>query len=448
MFVYLFSHQSTSVLAVATTLHIAVLLLRAHRNPSGRRYDLLLLPSVVFAATPWLFPSALGLIVGLIIHCAWFVACDRLVPMPAAAPEPRSAPPIASRPATTTAPAAAPTGFVAAPVIGVFRETPDITTFRLTRPDGFDFKPGQFITVRIKIDGKPVVRCYSVSSAPESTGYLEVSVKKQGLVSGTLHATVRPGSLLEVRKPAGAFFYPDGDQRPVTLIAGGVGITPMICMLRHAAHADPNRTVTLLYSVHTQADIAFREELSWLARRQPNAKIVVTTTRGPHSTEYLSGRIDRAMLLEQVSDLKNNIFMICGPGPMIDAVTSILVSELGVDPGQVRSEAFEAAVAASTPHDPAQSQAGPEQPETYELRLVATNQTVPARTGTPLLEVCEAAGIDIPSACRAGVCGTCRTRLVAGEVSCRGDALDEGDLDNGYILPCVACAISDCALEA
>lgn len=434
---------------MATTLHVAVLLLRAHRNQQGRRYDLLLLPSAAFVATPWLFPTAVGLVGWLAAHLVWFMACDRLVPTTPAesASRPSSAAP--PKPASAHAPAAAPTGFVTAPVLGVFRETPDITTFRLARPAGFAFKAGQFLTVRIKIDGKPVVRCYSVSSAPESTGYLEISVKRQGLVSGTLHATVRPGSVLEVRAPAGGFVYPDGDQRPLTLIAGGVGITPMMCMLRHAAHADPTRPVTLLYSVHTQADVAFRDELSWMKRRQPNAKIVVTTTRGPHSTEYLSGRIDRAMLLEQVTDLGNNIFMICGPGAMIEAVTSVLVSDLGVDAAQVRSEAFEAAVAASAVQEsPTGADRAPGAADAYQLRLVASNQTIPATTGTPLLEVCEAAGIEIPSACRAGVCGTCRTRLVAGEVSCRGDALDDGDRNAGYILPCVACAVSDCALEA
>jgi ferredoxin-NADP reductase len=122
----------------------------------------------------------------------------------------------------------------------------------MARPDGFSFKAGQFLSVRFSIDGKAVSRCYSVSSAPESTGYLEISVTRQGLVSGMLHATVRPGSLLDVIHPAGAFVYPADDHRPITLIAGGVGITPLMSMLRHAVQADPTRPMTLLYSVRTE----------------------------------------------------------------------------------------------------------------------------------------------------------------------------------------------------
>ena len=317
---------STPFLAVATTVHLAMLLLRMHRNPAGRRYDALLLPAAVFAITPWLFPTAGGVAARIAAHLAWFVACDRLVPRPpapvhqaAASPPPRPA-----LPAVNTRPAPTPGAWVKVPVVAVLRETPDITTFRMARPDGFDFKAGQFLTVRFWIDGKTVSRCYSVSSAPEATGYLEISVKRQGLVSGLLHATVRPGSLLDIMRPAGGFVYPSDDHRPITLLAGGVGITPLMSMLRHAVQADPTRPVTLLYSVRTQHDVAFRDELAWLARRHRQAKVVVTTSDEPPSAEFLSGMINRELLTSQVEDLQDNIFLLCGPPPMIKAMKGIL----------------------------------------------------------------------------------------------------------------------------
>ncbi len=198
--------------------------------------------------------------------------------------------------------------------------------------------------VRFWIDGKTVSRCYSVSSAPEATGYLEISVKRQGLVSGLLHATVRPGSLLDIMRPAGGFVYPSDDHRPITLLAGGVGITPLMSMLRHAVQADPTRPVTLLYSVRTQHDVAFRDELAWLARRHRQAKVVVTTSDEPPSAEFLSGMINRELLTSQVEDLQDNIFLLCGPPPMIKAMKGIL-GALGVAPDQVRFEEFAAAVA-------------------------------------------------------------------------------------------------------
>lgn len=445
----------TSVLAVASTVHLALLLLRHHRNPSGVRHDLLLVPSLVLCATPWMFSSVLGLAVGFAVHLGWFVACELLTVGHAAVPTaPASTPAPSTRPAPAAGPApppARPSGFVRTPVLAVIPETPDITTIRMARPEGFDFAAGQFLTVRIQVDGRPVVRCYSISSAPEATGYLEISVKRQGLVSGWLHSTVRAGSTLAVRPPAGAFVYPAGDDRPVVLLAGGVGITPLVSMLRHAVAADPERRMTLLYSVATHRDVAFRSELRALADRHPQVRVLVTATRGPHSTEHLSGRIDRRMLTEQVEDLQQSLFMICGPGPMIDGMRALL-GELGVAPDSVRAEAFEAAVAAANAPTPSteprpQASSPSSSPAVaaggFRLHLVGSDRVVDLPSGCTLLEACEGAGVELPSACRAGVCGTCRTRLVDGDVACEGDAGE-----SGWILPCVSTAQSDCAIEA
>lgn len=447
----------TSVLALTTTVHVALLLLRFHRHgsSSGRRLTLLV-PSAALAASPWMLPTTSGLAVGLLLHAAWFIAVDRLVPptpasqtasTPAAAPAPPSRP--SATPARNPAAATPPAGWVQTPVLAVFEESDDIRTFRMQRPEGFEFEAGQFVTVRVNVDGQPVVRCYSISSAPHCRGYLEISVKRQGLMSGALHATIRPGSTVSLRAPAGAFRYPSGDDRPVALIAGGVGITPMMSMLRHAVAAEPSRPVTLLYSVHTQRDIAYRQELRWLAERAPQTRIVVTTTRGPRSPEYDSGRVDARMIEAHVDAPKDTVFMICGPAAMIDAVKEVL-GRMGVPESQVRSEAFEAAVAstaeAPTPAVAEQAPGGAAGGAT--LRLVGSELTATIAPGQSLLDAAEAAGADIPFACRAGVCGTCRTRLVSGDVDCRSESLDPADREDGFILPCVSWASGDCALEA
>lgn len=446
-----------SLLAAVTTVHISLLLLRMFRNPPNARYMLLLLPCAALAAAPWFFPAPAALILGLAVHATWFVVVERTVataPRPTAKPvstsarRPPTPRPAVPQPAPVAPRAAAPAGFVPAPVLAVFQETPDIRTFRLARPEGFSFTAGQFVTIRVNVDGKPVVRCYSISSAPEVTGYLEVTVKRQGLMSGMLHATVRPGSLLHLKSPAGGFVYPATDDRPVALLGGGVGITPLMSMLRHAVLADPTRPVTLLYSVRTPRDLAFSDELRWLAGRHRQVKICATVTSGPRPTELLAGRIDRRMLLDQVPDPANTVFMICGPGAMISAMTGLL-AELGVPDSQVRSEAFEAAVAsaqASPAPAPAQQHAATAAEHT--IRLTASGRSLPACAGRTLLESCEAAGVELPAACRAGVCGTCRTRLVSGQVDCQSDLLGDGDRANGFILPCVSVPMGDCALEA
>jgi len=445
----LWAVASSSVLAIATTVHLGLLLLCAHRRQPGARQAFLLAPSLALSVSPWLLTTFAGTGFGLVLHFLWIGACQRLMQHRQAA-TPQST---ASRPSQhpKAAPSSAPPrGFIQVPVIHVIRETDDISTFRIARPEGFEFKAGQFLTVRVNVDGKPVVRCYTISSAPETTGYLEISVKRQGVLSGTLHATVRAGSMLAVNAAAGDFVYPAGDDRPLALIAGGVGITPMMCMLRHAVHADPTRPVTLLYSVHSHRDVAFRDELKVLAARNPNLRVRVTTTRGPHETGHLSGRIDGGMISEQVSEITNTIFMLCGPGPMIHSVKTALAG-LGVPDAQVRSEAFEAAIASSTT-----AAAPPAADDTlaiqkqidFQLHLVETGATLPASCSSTLLESCEAAGVAMAAVCRAGVCGTCRARLTSGKVRCESETLDESDRAAGYILPCVSWPEEDCALEA
>ena len=122
--------------------------------------------------------------------------------------------------ARRTRPMPGPPAFAPTTVLAVLDEAADIKTFRLARPEGCEFSAGQFLAVRVLIDGKPHVRCYSISSAPHTRGYLEISVRRQGLVSGTLHATLRAGSTLTINRPSGQFVYPQGDDRPARVDGG------------------------------------------------------------------------------------------------------------------------------------------------------------------------------------------------------------------------------------
>ena len=476
----------TSILAFITTVHAAMVVLRIQRSAPG--FPWAVLPSVGFTVATWLFPSPVGLAAALGTHLLWFVACEKLMPMPqvatAAAPaaRPAAGPASGSRPGATAArppaaarasapaakPAAAapvrPKDFVAAPVLAVLDETPTIRTYRIARPEGFSFEAGQFLTVRVQVDGKPHVRCYSISSAPETTGYLELSVKRQGLVSGMLHSVVRPGSNLMVKPPAGRFVYPASDDRPIVLVAGGVGITPLVSMLRHAVAADPTRPVTLLYSVRAENEVAFQDELALILRRHKQVRVAMTVS-GATRSRWRVGRIDQAMLEEHVPDaMQHSLFMMCGPLDMISGVRHTL-EQLGVPPPQIRSEVFQAAAAIGARPSPAEAlpalelEPSPESESESEsesaaasgtphLVLVKSNRETDVAPSQTLLEAAECAGAEIPSMCRMGVCGACRTRVVDGDVQCTSDALDDGDREAGYVLPCVSWAKSDCALEA
>lgn len=234
----------TSVLAFLSTLHCALALLRYYR--SAKAFRLTVLPSIVFSGLPWVLSTPLWLGGGLAAHLAWFIACERLLPAPPASP-----PLVAPQPSAPRK-----KGFQALTVLASFAETPEIRTFRFARPPELAFRAGQFVMVRVTVGANAMVRCYSITSAPETAGYLEIAVRNQGVVSRHLHETVRPGMTLEVNGPGGAFVYPAGD-KPIVLLAGGIGITPLLGMLRHGLACEPSRPVALILSAKTIEHVPF-----------------------------------------------------------------------------------------------------------------------------------------------------------------------------------------------
>jgi ferredoxin-NADP reductase len=470
----------SSLLAFATTVHLGLTAIRNHRSVGARIFSPLALISLSLAALPWTFPSPIGLAFGFCAHVGWFIACEKLAarsvagktapsrpaPQPAATPRPVAASAQAA-PAAVPARSQAPKGFVQAPILTAFNETPLIKTVRIARPEGFDFIAGQFVTVRVRVDGKEYARCYSISSAPHVHGYLELSIKRQGIVSNALHASVRPGTMLSVKAPVGAFRYPVGDDRPIVLLAGGIGITPLISMLRHAVATEPTRKVTLVYSAHTQDDFAFRDELVTMVRRHPQVRVQLAVANGQAHPSIYPGRIDEALINTAVPDVTRSVVFICGPGAMIESMKKLLGS-LGVPPAQIRHEAFQQAVAASAglaaePHEVRQAvgaAAGSRAvapaltgtrsattPTDHRMLCARTGKALPIHDGQTILEAAENGGIAVDSLCRSGVCGTCRVQVTDGNVSCESTTLDPDDQAQGFVLACVSTVTSDCSVN-
>lgn len=411
----------TSVLAFLTTLHCALALLRHYR--SAKAFRLTVLPSIVFSALPWVLSTPLWLAAGLAAHLAWFIACERMLPAPpppAAAPQPRA--PVKK-------------GFQPLRVLASFAETPEIRSFRFVRPPDFRFRAGQFVMVRVTAGGSPMVRCYSITSAPETAGYLEIAVRNQGVVSRHLHETVRAGTMLEVNGPGGAFVYPPGGE-PIVLLAGGIGITPLLGMLRHGLACEPLRPVTLILSAKTAGHVPFLDELRLLEKRHPRFRLAVTLSAGPAAPPFVSGRIGRTTIESAVPDPRACVYMICGPLPMIDEMRRLL-DALAVPAHQVHFEKFEAAASLAT------SSAAP-----ARLTLRRSGRTVAVAEGQTILEAAESAGVPLPSLCRVGVCATCRTRLLSGSVEGDFDAIDVAEQASGFILACAARPLTDCAIDA
>lgn len=442
---------SSQLLAVVTTCHLALAALKNHRTASSYPIGILAFPSFALGITPWIFSSLAGTALGLAANVAWFFISELIsfrpasVAAPAVAAAPRSAPAVQS----TAASARRSNDFVQTPVLATCDETSDIKTIRLARPAGFEFEPGQFLTLRIRANGADCVRCYSISSAPHARGYLEVSIKRQGIVSSALHGMARPGATIAIKRPNGRFTYPAGDDRPIVLLAGGVGITPLMSMLRHAIVAEPSRPVTLLYSAPSERDFAFLDELASIAKRHPQARVLLAASRDKAPRRHIyPGRIDDALIRNTVPAIAHAISFICGPAPMVDGMKTLLAS-LGVPRDQIRFELFQAAVAASAAAGAGEDRAAPavRAAAAASMRCSQAGKTVVVAAGQTLLEAAEDAGIEVPVLCRAGVCGTCRTRVVSGDVDCATTTLDESDRAGGYVLPCVSTARTDCVVE-
>jgi ferredoxin-NADP reductase len=467
----------SSVLAFATTIHLGLAVLRNHRSAAAGPVGPLAIVSFLLSGLPWIFPSVPGLAAGLALHAIWYLGCEQFWPtsgpvkamvgscpgegIVASSPGVSRASASGGRsPASSTrvpgvgasAAVAGPgprpaKGFVLTPILAVFDETPNIRTIRLARPDGFDFRAGQFITARVRVDGKEYARCYTISSPPQARGYLEITVKRIGLVSSALHATARPGAPLSVRPPAGSFTYPAGDDRPIVLLAGGVGITPLISMVRHAVDNEPNRPLTLVYSAHSPADFAFRADLALLARRHPQLRVFLAASSGSTHPSVYPGRIDESLLRTAVPDVVGSIVMLCGPVAMIDALKEVL-ARLGVPQAQVRCERFVASLAAAAGLGEERSAAAaPARAAGYRMTCTRSGKDLQVRPGQTILEAAESGGVSVDSLCRAGVCGTCRVHVSAGEVDCQSTTLDADERSRGFVLACVTTAASDCAVS-
>jgi NADH oxidoreductase Hcr len=231
------------------------------------------------------------------------------------------------------------------------------------------------------------------------------------------------------------------------LVAGGVGITPLMSMLRHAVDSEPMRPVTLVYSVRTVEDIAFREELTLLDRRHPQFRTFIAVTDGAAQNGLFPGRINETLLSTVVPDIVDAVCLLCGPQPMLDSMTALLTS-MGVPRPQISFEIFQTAIAASGTAGSIPADAGGAYDVPHQVRFNRSGITTDIAAGQTMLEAAEACGADIPSLCRAGVCGTCRTRVLKGDVNCASQILDEEDRNDGFVLPCVTHVEGDCTVDA
>ncbi|HUL51858.1 MAG TPA: ferric reductase-like transmembrane domain-containing protein [Opitutaceae bacterium] len=346
-------------------------------------------------------------------------------------------------------------------VARIVQETPGVRTFRLAPPDGgrlaFEHRAGQYLILTLPIEGRKVVRTYTIASSPAQRAWCEITVKREdhGLASGHLHDSVREGDLFDVAAPAGRFTFDAAQSGSIVLIAGGVGITPLMSILRSLTDRRWTGDIYFFFCARTPADIIFRRELEELQRRFPNLHLVVTLTRTEGSDwTGRTGRITGELLQETVPNLVARPVYLCGPASMMEPTIQLL-QELGVPRGQIKSEAFAAAkraeailALASPDGTPAAALAAGADPGLPILTFARTAKSVPLDPKKTLLEIAEAAGLHPDFSCRSGICGTCKTRLLSGSVTMDvEDALDATDRANRVVLLCQAHATEPVTIE-
>jgi ferredoxin-NADP reductase/predicted pyridoxine 5'-phosphate oxidase superfamily flavin-nucleotide-binding protein len=310
------------------------------------------------------------------------------------------------------------------------------------------FLAGQHLPLRFTINGEVHIRTYSLSSAP-SDGFYRISVKREGLISSHLHEQIHVGDVLEARAPQGHFTVAPLEHRPLVLLAAGVGITPLLSMLREVVYQGLRtrgiRPTLLLQSSRSLADQPFRRELDRLLETAGDSVRVLRLLSQPEADLQegedfdVHGRIDGTVLrnLLDAEDFDQLDFVLCGPGAFTQGLYDTL-RELDVRDAQIHAETF----GPSTLKRQADADAIViEQPPaaTTSVPVVFERSAKEARwqpDGGSLLELAESRGLRPEFSCRGGSCGTCKTRLVSGAVNYPQVPADIPEA--GHVLICCA----------
>jgi len=315
----------------------------------------------------------------------------------------------------------------------------------------YDFVQGQHLTVRTAMAGDDVRRSYSIC-APARSGRLRIGVKvlPGGHFSGFAAGGLKVGDVLDVMTPTGRFNTPlDPENRKrYCAIAAGSGITPVLSIIATTLEQEPHSRFTLIFANRTSRSVMFLEELEDLKDRyRGRLHLIHVLSRETQDAELLSGRLDAARLtkitetlvpVETVDD-----WFLCGPYPMVVELREALL-EQGVSARHVHTELFH--VETTPPQRVVADDATDDSSAatvTFSLDGRRSSMRVPP-DGVPILEAALTVRADAPYACKGGVCGTCRAKLVEGTVRMDTNyALEPEELARGYVLTCQSHPTSD-----
>ncbi|MDJ0510198.1 MAG: FAD-binding oxidoreductase [Crocosphaera sp.] len=360
--------------------------------------------------------------------------------------------------------------------LNIIQDTSDVKTFRFVAnsPTLFNYKPGQFVTLKLNINDKIIKRAYSISSTPSRPHTLEITVKRvpapidipdapPGLVSNWLHDHLKVGDEITLTGPSGKFTCVDNNASKLLFISAGSGITPMMSMSRWALDTVANRDIVFLHSARTPRDIIYRKELESMAANYSNFHLALNITRNAVSEPWwgFTGRLNEVLLPAICPDFKDRVIYVCGPDGFMKGVKN-LVNSLGFSMENYYQESFGSSkkkqsssrkkndnlpVVKTDKHITnnaysitPKSVTSENDNTSYSVVFAKSGKEVLCDEQMSLLDLAEQEMIDIDCSCRSGGCGSCKVKKLEGEIRYDGDpdGLDPNDQEEGYILACIA----------
>lgn len=340
-------------------------------------------------------------------------------------------------------------------------EAADICSYYLTPYDGKPvppFEPGQHLTFQLNIPDqpRPVIRCYSLSDAPNRGNQYRVTIRCQraprdhpeipdGLASSYFHDFLQEGDTVDVKAPNGRFCLDTQDTRPVVLVAGGIGVTPLISMLNAIVDGQRRRKVWLFYGMRDRRHFAFEEHLGRIENDYSEFTLYVRYSRPSRADADLRGRITIDTLKEKLPR-KDCVFYICGTAEMMSDMTQGL-RDWGVPDSDIHFEPFGASTAKSGARRPASDQSVDNTGSSLAVNFAKSRKSAKWTAGYDvLLDLAEASGVRLSSGCRAGQCGSCAVPLVEGKVRY---VVEPGlAVADGHCLACVAVPETELVIDA
>ena len=332
---------------------------------------------------------------------------------------------------------------------------PDVAnaaTFTFRAPSGawFDYQPGQFITLDLPVPGGNVQRTYTISSSPSRPLSISVTVKAQKDSIGTrwMLDHLKPGMRVKAYGPSGIFSSHRHPARKYLFISAGSGITPMMSMTTWAWDSGEMPDITFVHAAKHPSEIIFRERLEQFANRVPGLQLRFTIEEpDPFRTWHgYQGRLNQIMLGLMAPDYLEREVFCCGPEPFMQAVRDML-NGLGFNMEHYHQESFGAPVRTAA-DAPVIDDVIPEQGSQAEITFAISGITTACDETDTVLAIAKRSGLNIPSGCTFGLCGTCKVKKTAGDVHMvHNGGISDDDIAEGWILACCSKPMGKVTIE-